>query len=132
MQNEKQEIHTVFPCFPFFCLTKNLSLPALAYLFRASLVEKPGAVPPTKARKLLLRNAFALLRKRRPTVPYVRRRAAFACLCAFLDSLAACQKGFFDTLQALTKSGQGFQTVNKVPNRQKQKEMGFHPLLEDW
>ena len=36
MQNEKQEIHTVFPCFPFFCLTKNLSLPALAYLFRAS------------------------------------------------------------------------------------------------
>ena len=57
---------------------------------------------------MLLRNAFALLRKRRPTVLHVRRRAAFACLCAFLDSLAACQKGFFDTLQALTKSGQGF------------------------
>ena len=37
MQNEKQEIHTAFPCFPFFCLTKNLSLPALAYLFRVSL-----------------------------------------------------------------------------------------------
>ena len=36
-QNEKQEIHTVFHCFPFFCLTKNLTLPALAYLFRASL-----------------------------------------------------------------------------------------------
>src|SRR5699024_7962709 len=36
MQNEKQEIHTVFRCFPFFCLTKNLSLPALANLFRAS------------------------------------------------------------------------------------------------
>ena len=33
----KQEIHTVFHCFPFFCLTKNLTLPALAYLFRASL-----------------------------------------------------------------------------------------------
>ena len=37
MQNEKREIHTVFRRFPFFCLTKNLSLPALAYLFRASL-----------------------------------------------------------------------------------------------
>ena len=35
-EQKKQEIHTVFPCFPFFCLTKNLSLPALAYLFRAS------------------------------------------------------------------------------------------------
>ena len=47
MQNEKQEIHTVFPCFPFFCLTKNLSLPALAYLFRASL-EIPLALVLTK------------------------------------------------------------------------------------
>jgi hypothetical protein len=37
MQNEKREIHTVFRRFPFFCLTKNPSLPALAYLFRASL-----------------------------------------------------------------------------------------------
>ena len=42
MQNEKQEIHTVFPCFPFFCLTKNLSLPALAYLFRVSLTPLWG------------------------------------------------------------------------------------------
>ena len=37
MQNEKREIHTVFRRFPFFCLTKNLSLPALASLFRVSL-----------------------------------------------------------------------------------------------
>ena len=37
MQNEKPEIHKVFPGFPFFCLTKNLSLPALADLIRASL-----------------------------------------------------------------------------------------------
>ena len=42
MQNEKQEIHTVFPGFPFFCLTKNLSLPALAYLFRVSLTPLWG------------------------------------------------------------------------------------------
>src|SRR5699024_7333995 len=37
MQNEKQEIHTVFPCFPFFCPGKNLSLPALADFIRTSL-----------------------------------------------------------------------------------------------
>src|SRR5699024_10835755 len=42
MQNEKREIHTVFRRFPFFCLTKNLSLPALAYLFRASLMQEAG------------------------------------------------------------------------------------------
>jgi hypothetical protein len=42
MQNEKREIHTVFRRFPFFCLTKNPSLPALAYLFRASLKKISG------------------------------------------------------------------------------------------
>jgi len=51
------------------------------------LEGKPEAVLPIKAQKVLLRNAFALLRKRRPTVPYVQPQAAFACLCAFLDSL---------------------------------------------
>ena len=30
MQNEKQEIHTVFHCFPFFCLTKNSSCQLLS------------------------------------------------------------------------------------------------------
>ena len=37
MQNGKQEIQEVFPCFPFFCLRKNLSLSALADLIRVSL-----------------------------------------------------------------------------------------------
>ena len=39
MQNEKQEIHTVFRRFPFFCLRKNLSLTALADLIRVSLIS---------------------------------------------------------------------------------------------
>ena len=47
MQNEKREIHTVFRRFPFFCLTKNLSLPALASLFRVSL-----ELPKDKAKSL--------------------------------------------------------------------------------
>ena len=47
-KEEKREIHTVFRRFPFFCLTKNLSLPALAYLFRVSLhlVPQLGGLSP--------------------------------------------------------------------------------------
>ncbi|MDY2557687.1 MAG: hypothetical protein SOW29_04975, partial [Candidatus Faecousia sp.] len=37
VQFEKQEIHTVFLCFPNLLSNQNLSLSALADLFRASL-----------------------------------------------------------------------------------------------
>ena len=45
MQNGKQEIQEVFPCFPFFCLRKNLSLSALADLIRVSLKTQTAQPP---------------------------------------------------------------------------------------
>ena len=41
--SSKQEIQKVFLCFPFFCLRKNLSLPALADFIRVSLFQRIAA-----------------------------------------------------------------------------------------
>ena len=54
MQDEKLEIHKVFLNFPSFCLTKNLSPPALVDFSGASVAETPEKSPAAGFQLLLI------------------------------------------------------------------------------
>lgn len=63
MQDEKLEIHKVFLNFPSFCLTKNLSPPALVDFSGASVAETPEKSPGAGFQLLLISPELPKVRK---------------------------------------------------------------------